>query len=668
MRFVEELLLLLHSEDSGYFVPIPEWKMSCALAGGVLMDLALENRIDSDLETLILVDTTPTGDELLDPALEEIAREKQQHSSQYWVERIARRADDISEAAVERLVKQGIFESDAGGFWTLSKKVSRSGRYPLVDGRAGEEIKGRIMRTLLDNEIPDPRDIVIIGLVNNCGGFRAMLEPEEYELAEERIELFSGMDLIGRTIGAAVRSSYLPPESMRSVTRRRMPMIGLWDLLSSKTFRSGNLPKFIAQKTRELGPVFQIKVPGRKMVVLASAELNRWVGRSGRNYLRTRDYLEGFQSEWGTARSIASMDGADHFRMRKAVRSGNSRSVVEDRMDDLFAIGRRTFGDWGVGKVVAGEMACQRLVGEQIAQLSVSIEPSDILDDLLKFEYRALLVHVMRVLPRFTLFTPRMKRYRKRVLDLYAQIHASHTPAQREGKRRDLVDDLMELHQADPQFLPETDLGFSFIAPIIAGHYTGSAMSFTIYELLKNPHYWKQIVAEADALFANGDPVGADLNPSAIDVTHRFAMEVLRLHPIIPLHVRTAQNSFEVEGMEVPTHSTVWIVFSATHYMEEHFPEPDKFDIDRYVEPRNEHKHKGVNAYVPFGVGTHTCGGARWTELQMAANLLLIARHLELELVPKDYQLKLDPLPKTSPDKRFKFRVTGYRHPINSAA
>ena len=67
---------------------------------------------------------------------------------------------------------------------------------------------------------------------------------------------------------------------------------------------------------------------------------------------------------------------------------------------------------------------------------------------------------------------------------------------------------------------------------------------------------------------------------------------------------------------------------------------------------------------MPFGVGTHTCGGARWTELQMTANLLLIARHLELELVPKDYQLKLDPLPKTSPDKNFKFRVTGYRHPI----
>ena len=667
MRFAEELLLLLHSDDSGYFIPIPEWKMSCALAGSVLMDLALDNRIDTDLETLTLVDATPTGDELLDPALEEIAEEKKSQSSQFWVERIARHADDINEKVINRLVKKGIFEADAGGFWTLSGKVSRSGRYPMVHGRTGEEIKGRIIRVLFDDEIPDPRDMCIIGLVHNCGGFRAMLEPEEYDLAEERIELFSGMDLIGRTIGIAVSSSYRPPESMRAVTRRSLPEVGLWDMLSSKTFWEKNMPKFMAEQARELGPVFKLKTPGRDMVILASAEMNRWVGRNGRNVLRTRDYLEGFQSEWGTARSIASMGGAEHFRMRKAVRAGNSRKVVEDRMDELFAIARRSYGQWEIGKVVPGEMACQRMIGDQISQLSVSTEATDILDDLLKFEYRALLVHVMRVLPRFTLFTPRMKRYRKRVLDLYAQIHASHTPAQREGKRRDLVDDLMELHQADPQFLPETDLGFSFIAPIIAGHYTGSAMSFTIYELLKNPHYWKQIVAEADALFANGDPVGADINPSAIDVTHRFAMEVLRLHPIIPLHVRTARTHSRSRAWKCRRYSTVWIVFSATHYMEEHFPEPDKFDIDRYAEPRNEHKHEGANAYAPFGVGTHVCGGARWTELQMAANLLLIARHLELELVPKDYQLKLDPLPKTSPDKSFKFRVTGHRHPIESA-
>ena len=664
MRFAEEILLLLLNEETGYFAPIPEWKMSCALAGGVLMDLALENRIDSDLETLTLIDATPTGDELLDPTLNSIAENAHRHSPQYWVERIAaRRAESISDAAFDRLVKQGILDSHSGGFWSLSNKVSRSGRYPLGDGERREEIKSRITRVLLTDEIPDPRDIAIIGLLNNCGGVPTLLEPEEIEVAKKRIELLSGMDLIGRTIGAAVASSYRPPEAYRTVRRRKMPSIGVLDMLRSRTMRSGNLPRFFAEVSEELGPVYRIDAPGdNNIVVLASAELNRWVGRKGRLLLRTRDYLEAFQTEWGTARSIASMDGADHFRMRRAVRAGNSRAVVEDRMDDLFRLARRSFAGWDVGQTVEGETACQRLIGDQISHLSVSMEATKVLDDLLAFEYRALLVHVFGLLPKFVLRTPRMKRYKANILNLYAEIHAAHTPAQREGKRRDLVDDLMDLHHSDPQFLPETDLGFAFIAPIIAGHYTGSEVAFAIYEMLANPDLHEKIVAEADALFADGDPTAKDLTPEAIDVTHRFAMEVLRLHPVIPVHRRTAMNSFEVDGLEIPPYSSVLIAFTAPHFMEKHYKDPDKFDIDRYSPPRNEHRQAG--AYAPFGTGTHICGGRRWTELQMALNMLLIARHLELELVPKNYKLKLNPFPKLSPAKNFRFRVTRVRHPV----
>ncbi len=671
MTLAEELLLLLHSEESGYFIPIPEWRMSCALAGAVLMDLAMKDRIDSDLDSLTLSDATPTGDVLLDPVLSDIAAADKVHSPRYWVEHLAtRRAEEIGTAAIDRLVKMGILESDSGGFMALSKKVSRTGRYPLVDGRSGEEIKGRIMRTLLDDELPDPREVPIIGLVHYCGGFRVLMEPEEYDRAKDRIELFSGMDLIGRAIGPAVRSSYQPPESMRAARRRPLPEAGIWDLVSSKSFRAGNIPKFMAEQFERLGPVFRLKVPGRNLVVLAGEQANRWISRKGRLHLRTRDYLEHFQTEWGTARSIASMDGAEHFRMRKAVRAGNSRQVVADHLDGLFSIGRQSFESWGIGKTVAGEMACQRLVGAQVARLSVSLELSDevsyALDGLLAFEYRALLVHVMQILPSFMLRTPRMKRYRNQVLKLYAMIHAAHTPGQREGKRRDLIDDLMDLHHADPQFLPETDLGFAFIAPIIAGHYAGSLMAFTIYELLKNPDLLERIRGEADLLFSNGDPTASDLNPSAMDVAHRFIMEVLRLHPVVPILLRTVMNAFEIDGMEVPAYSSVLCAFPATHYLATHFPEPDKFDIDRYAQPRAEHKR--TSAYVPFGVGTHVCGGALWTELQMAANLLLIARHLELELVPRNYELKLSPLPKLSPAKSFRFRVARHRHPLDATA
>lgn len=667
MRFAEELLLLLHSQKTGYFVAVPEWRMSCALAGAVLMDLAMEERIDSDLETLTVADTTPTGDGLLDPSLEELASEEEGHPPRYWVERLAQKAGKISDDAVGRLVQKGIFESDAGGFLTLSKKVTRTGRYPEVDGSAGEEIKGRIFRVLLDGEFPDPRDIVIIGLVHYCNGFRAMMEPEEYEAAEELIELYSNMDLIGRAIGPAIRSSYRPPASMRASRRRPMPTVGLRDVLASKSFRAGNVPKWAADTSKELGPVFELKLPGRRLVVLAGVEVNRWVAKEGRLHLRTRDYLEDLQQEWGTARSIASMDGAEHLRMRRVVRAGNSRKVVEDRLDELLELCRRSFETWGVGKVLPGEMTCQRLIGAQIARLSVSFDPpSDLLDELMHFEYRALLVHAQGVLPKFMVRTPRMRRYKRRVLELYALIHANHTEAMRAGKRRDLVDDLMELHHADPQFLPETDLGFAFIAPIIAGHYTGSAVAFSIYELLRHPDYREQIVAEADAMFADGDPTAADVTPEATDAARRFVMEVLRLHEVVPAHVRTAMNAFEIEGIEVPASSRILVSFSAPHHMEEYFPEPEKFDIDRYLAPRNEHRGAGI--YAPFGVGTHVCGGANWTRLQMVMNVLMVARYLELEMVPRDYRLKRSPLPKNSVNRKFKFRVVSHRRPFRSHA
>ena len=70
-------------------------------------------------------------------------------------------------------------------------------------------------------------------------------------------------------------------------------------------------------------------------------------------------------------------------------------------------------------------MTAQRLIGQQIARLGVSVDPPiEILDGLLAYEWRALLIYVVGVLPEFTLRTPSMRRALKAVLDLYAQIHA----------------------------------------------------------------------------------------------------------------------------------------------------------------------------------------------------------------------------------------------------
>ena len=199
LRFAEEILLLLLRDDGGRFVPVPGIALDNALAGGVLMDLALENRIDTDAERLILIDATPVGDGLLDPTLAAIAG-GERRDALYWVGRTAKRAAEIRREALSRLVERGILEHDEGRF----RWVFRSRRYPIVDGRAEREVKLRILGVLLSDDIPDPRDVVIIGLADACGILPALLPKGDYDRARVRIDQVRKLDLIGQATSRAV--------------------------------------------------------------------------------------------------------------------------------------------------------------------------------------------------------------------------------------------------------------------------------------------------------------------------------------------------------------------------------------------------------------------------------------------------------------------------------
>ena len=201
LRFAEEIMLLLLDDEQEKFVRVPDWSLRYALAGAVLMDLALADRVDTDLEKLVLVDGTPLGDPVLDPVLADITAARGTHDARFWVERAANRADETREAAIDRLVERGILERREDRFlW-----VFRSRRYPVIDGKAEREVKLRIMEVLFSDQIPTPRDVVIICLSDACGIFTELLSKRELRHVMPRIELIRRMDLIGRAVTAAIR-------------------------------------------------------------------------------------------------------------------------------------------------------------------------------------------------------------------------------------------------------------------------------------------------------------------------------------------------------------------------------------------------------------------------------------------------------------------------------
>ncbi len=200
LRFSEEIMLLLLDDKGGRFVDLPTLSLEYALAGSVLMDLAMAGRIDTDLERLFVIDPTPLDDELLDPTLAKIAQAGESHDTAYWIKQMVADAERIRERSLARLVERGILKREEDRFlWVL-----RTRRYPIVDDTTVREVKLRIMGVILSDDIPDARDIVIISLADACRIFEDLLSARELKAAAGRIDQVRKMDLIGREVAKAV--------------------------------------------------------------------------------------------------------------------------------------------------------------------------------------------------------------------------------------------------------------------------------------------------------------------------------------------------------------------------------------------------------------------------------------------------------------------------------
>ena len=658
----EELILMLLNEETGYFHQVPGWDLNCAVIGAALAELSLISRIDTDRESLIIIDQTEVDDPALDPILREIAEEPAQRNAQYWIERLAPRAESIIDSTLDRLVGLNILEHHDGEFWTLSRSVGQGDlQFDDEDGTAVEFVASRIRKALFNNVIPYPREVVIICLLDTCDVLRFMFQLDDK--LEQRIEAICKLDLIGRAIAEAVAHNLAGPLLRRSALTKTIPTVPLRHLLFSPFVREGNLSALFAELAQRHGPVFQIRPPFKKpMLFLAGPETNQWVQRNGRMNLRAKDYFSDFEKVYGASGVLPSLDGADHFRLRKSLSSAYSRNRLAGQMDELYGSARKHMKHWKVGDSYPATNMSRRLINAQISPLMIGVDTQDVIDDLLKYKERALSVHILRVLPKFMLNTPGMKRRAKIIEILLERVQSVHTPAQRAGAHRNLVDDYLSLHASDPQFLPESNLRFAFTAALVASAYLGDAFSFALYAMASKPELYERIRNEADALFDDGDPDSDDFNLSTIDITHRFLMECLRMYPIVPMSMRNVMNTCVVEDYELPVGSQIVIAQTASHYMSDVFPDPFKFDIDRYLPPRNEHHSPG---YAPYGLGTHMCLGFRWMELQLAVNLLMVAHYFRLEVSPSTYKLKFDPLPSLKPSKKLKFHIAEQRRELN---
>ncbi len=204
LNFAEEILLLALDEGKGAFKSFPELAMRTALAGALLMELALADRIDTDPDVLKVISTDPTGDPIVDNVLEILGQESYERSTTHWLNEIVWRKKNLWEQVLQQLVSKGVLKvEDRKILWVFTDR-----RYPLVDSQEVKEVRERLRELVFSVDIPDPRDAVLIGLVNACGLVDGLFSQEELESVTPRLTELARLELIGREVDRSIREIF----------------------------------------------------------------------------------------------------------------------------------------------------------------------------------------------------------------------------------------------------------------------------------------------------------------------------------------------------------------------------------------------------------------------------------------------------------------------------
>jgi cytochrome P450 len=211
-------------------------------------------------------------------------------------------------------------------------------------------------------------------------------------------------------------------------------------------------------------------------------------------------------------------------------------------------------------------------------------------------------------------------------------------PAKRASDGDDLFAALCHARSEDGEQFSDDDVINHMIFLLMAAHDTATiTLTSMAYYLARHPEWQERCRAESEAI---GTPTAgyADLDRLvSLDLVMR---ESLRLITPVPGVMRKTVKETELLGFRVPANSYVSTNIHGAHHLAEYWPDPERFDPERFAEGRREDKvHR--NAWIPFGNGVHKCIGLYFGGMEIKAAMHQMLLNFTWD-VPSAYRMPVD--------------------------
>lgn len=394
---------------------------------------------------------------------------------------------------------------------------------------------------------------------------------------------------------------------------------------------AGRFPRMLAQAAIANGPIFKWIIPegwdAGEYVFMVGPEANRFVLHTGREHF---SHDQGWTPIIGDTlgKGLLNMDDPEHARHRKMWNPAFTAAAMEAYIPVIQqVIADRTAG-WARRGTVNVYHEAREITFDIAAAALGGFQRGPEVDRL-----RELFYTLLRFDDRVESWEAYEQRFNAARVELgmtLMRMIAERRALPPDQQPRDVVGAIVRARDEQGQALSDEQVLAHINILLVAGHETTTTLAaWTLWLLAANPEEHRKLEEEVDAL------VGPDETPSvdalrSMKRLDAFIREAGRLYPPVINVPRGVVSEFEFAGYRIPPGTAVRLSLAGTHMLPTVFSEPQRFDPERFLPPRDEERRTPYGL-VTFGGGPRICIGINFAQIEAKALIAACVRRFTFE-------------------------------------
>jgi cytochrome P450 len=399
---------------------------------------------------------------------------------------------------------------------------------------------------------------------------------------------------------------------------------------------AGNPLPFFANLAATYGDIVTYRMGGEQVFLVSDPHLIKHIlVTDNRNFIKGRGLQ---RAKRLLGEGLLTSEGQHHLRQRRLMQPAFHRDRIAGYGDTMVRYADRMRRQWQDGSTIDAAHEMMRLtlsiVGKTLFDADVEGRAREVREALsgVMESFWMMMLPFAELIEQLPL--PRMRRVRAARERLDAIIYRFIAERRASGRDHgDLLSMLLAVRDEDrdSRGMSDAQVRDEAMTIFLAGHETtANALTWTWFLLSGAPEVESQMHAEIDRVLPGRLPAVADI-PS-LPFVERVVTESMRLYPPAWIIGRRALEAYPLGPYVAPARSLVlaspWVV----HRDRRFFPEPDRFDPDRWDAAFRA--SLPPFAYFPFGGGPRRCIGESFAWMELVLVTATIAQQWKLRLVP----------------------------------